>query len=218
MAERLAALIPAAGSGERLGKGPKAFVPLGRRPLLAWALDAVQDVVDEVVVAVPAGDEERARAIAHGADVVPGGVTRQETVRRLLERTSCELVVVHDVARPFLARDVRDRVIVATRAMGAASAAIGLRDTIVDAQSGKAVDRDRLRAIQTPQAFARELLARAHADAHRTGAVATDDADLVRRLGHEVALVEGSPWLLKITTPDDLRMAERLAGAWHDAG
>jgi 2-C-methyl-D-erythritol 4-phosphate cytidylyltransferase len=171
----------------------------------------------EVVVAVPVGAEARARELAPEALVIAGGATRQATVAALLGRTDCRWVVVHDVARPFLAADVLARVVAGARTSGAATASLALRDTVVAVDSGETVDRDRLRAIQTPQAFARELLLEAHSDAAEAGVSATDDTGLVRRLGRDVTLVEGSPWLLKITTPEDLRLAAGLAGAWRDA-
>lgn len=217
MADRIAALIPAAGAGERLGRGPKAFVELAGRSLLRWSVERLASFAAEVVVAVPAGAEERARELVPEAAVIAGGATRQATVAALLDRTDCPFVLVHDAARPFLAADVRARVVAAARASGAATASLALRDTVVAVDTGETVDRDRLRAIQTPQAFARDLLLEAHAHAARTGASATDDTGLVRRLGRDVTLVEGSPWLLKITTPEDLRVAAGLAGAWRDA-
>lgn len=215
MVDRVAVLVPAAGSGERLGLGPKAFVELGGRPLLAWTLDSLGSWADEVVVAVPPGTLEAATSLAPNALVVTGGATRQDTVRAMLDRVSAEWVLVHDAARPFLPADVRDRVVAAARSSGAATASVPLRDTVVDSLTGATVDRDRLRAVQTPQVFRRELLARAHERARGVNETATDDTALVRRLGHEVILAEGSSWLLKITTPEDLQLAAGLVEVWH---
>lgn len=210
----VAALIPAAGSGERLGLGPKALVRLPGGTLLRYAIDACLGVADQVVVAVP-GQLQRALASEFPeAKVVAGGASRQETVRRLLEATQAEFVLVHDAARPFLERAVAVRVLEAARSSGAATAAIRISDALVTALDGQAIDREPLRAVQTPQAFARELLAEAHERARREGREALDDAALVRALGHTVTLVEGSSWLLKVTTPADLELARALAATW----
>lgn len=210
----VAALLPAAGSGARLGLGAKAFVRVGDRSLLAWAVEALRGAVDEVIVAVPAGAEARARREVPDAGVIEGAATRQGTVARLLEATSAPWLLVHDAARPFLPRAVVDRVLEATRASGAASAALPVVDTLVDAETGATVPRERLRAVQTPQGFRRDWLLAAHRAAARDGIEATDDAALVRRLGHEVRLVEGSALLRKITTPEDLRLAPALEALW----
>ncbi len=210
----IAGLLAAAGQGLRLAAGPKAFVTVGDRTLLEWAVLALGDVVDEIVVAVAADDTARARALVPGVRVIEGGDTRQATVARLVEATGAELVLVHDAARPFLPEAVARRVVAGARAGGAASAALRLADTIVEVDSGLTLERDRLRAIQTPQGFLRSVLREAHARARAEGYEATDDAALVRRLGREVELVEGSPLLHKITTPDDLRLAGAFEELW----
>jgi 2-C-methyl-D-erythritol 4-phosphate cytidylyltransferase len=219
MAERIAALIPAAGGGERLGRGPKAFVALGGRPLLAWAVASLLPWVDEVVVAVPAADLERAREVVASLGgprrtrVTTGGATRQATVAALLEAVEAEVVVVHDAARPFLDAATIRAVIAAARDHGACSVGQAVSDSLVRSDDGAPVDRDALRAVQTPQAFRREVLARAHAAAARDGVAATDDAGLVRRLGVPVAWVEGGAHLFKVTTVADLHLAEAVVAS-----
>lgn len=213
---KVAALVAAAGQGVRLGAGPKAFVVVGDRSLLQWAVMALGEVVDEVLVAVPPDDLGRACREVPGALVLAGEATRQATVARLVEATDAEWVLVHDAARPFLPAAVVRRVLAAARARGAASAAIHVADTIVEIDHGTTLDRERLRAIQTPQGFRRNLLLEAHARAQAEGVSATDDAALVRRLGRPVALVEGSPLLHKITSRDDLRLATALEGLWWE--
>lgn len=218
MAERVAALIPAAGRGERLGRGPKALVPLAGRPLLCYALAAFLGRVDEVIVALPAGAESEALArCAPFVDVRPvravaGGATRQETVERLLGASSARWVLVHDAARPFLDPDTLERTVAAVREHGAAAVGLAVADTLVT-HAGEPVDRDALRAVQTPQAFERTLLERAHQAARARGAVATDDAGLVRALGHPVAWVDGAAHLLKVTTAADLQLAEAMVAS-----
>jgi 2-C-methyl-D-erythritol 4-phosphate cytidylyltransferase len=214
-AERFVGLIPAAGLGMRLGLGPKAFVPLGGRILLAWAVEALAPHVDEVVVAVPEGFDARARAAVPGATVVLGAASRQATVSRLLEACTARWVLVHDAARPFLPVGVARAVVASVRQHGAVTVALPVADTLFDVRAQRTVDRSDLHAIQTPQAFERTLLLRAHARAAESGDEATDDADLVRRLGHPVALVTGSPWLHKITGGNDLALAEAMVSAWR---
>ncbi len=210
----VAGLLAAAGQGLRLAAGPKAFVRVGDRTLLQWAVLALQDVVDDIVVAVGEADVTRAQALVPGARVIAGGASRQATVARLVRATEAEIVLVHDAARPFLPEAVARRVTAAARSAGAATATLRLADTIVEVETGVTLERDRLRAVQTPQGFLRSLLLEAHARAEAEGFEATDDAALVRRLGGQVALVEGSPLLHKITTPDDLRLAEALEELW----
>jgi 2-C-methyl-D-erythritol 4-phosphate cytidylyltransferase len=211
---KVAGLLAAAGQGVRLAAGPKAFVRVGDRTLLQWAVLALQDVVDDIVVAVGEADVARAQALVPGARVIAGGASRQATVARLVRATDAEVVLVHDAARPFLPEAVARRVTAGARSAGAATAALRLADTIVEVETGVTLERDRLRAVQTPQGFLRALLLEAHAQAEAEGFEATDDAALVRRLGRQVELVEGSPLLHKITTPDDLRLAGALEELW----
>lgn len=210
----MAGLVAAAGLGTRLAAGPKAFVRVGDRSLLQWAVAGLEPVVDEIVAAVGADDVARARAQVPAVTVIAGGDSRQETVARLLAVTGAAYVLVHDAARPFLPASVARRVLAAAREGGAATAALAVADTIVDADTGETLARERLRAVQTPQGFERGLLEEAHARAAEEGATATDDAALVRRLGRRVRLVEGSPLLHKITTPEDLRLAAALEALW----
>lgn len=225
MADAVAGLLPAAGTGERLGRGPKAFVEVAGRPLLVWAAAALAPWVDELAIAVPDGARRRAAALLErwlpGREVrwVGGGPSRQATVARLLEAVASDWVIVHDAARPFLDGGTVRSVLAAMRAHGACSVGVRVADTLVRVADGAPVDRAELRAVQTPQAFRRTLLLRAHAEGARAGATATDDAGLVWRLGEAVAWVEGGTHLFKVTTPADLRLAEAVAaGARHAAG
>ncbi len=219
MTERSAALVPAAGRGDRLGLGPKAFVEVGGRSLLAWSVAALAPWVDEVIVAVPADAVDRAQRALTGSTVtssvrvIEGGADRQATVRTLLAATSADLVLVHDAARPFLPAATVRAVLAATRAHGACSVAVDVADTLVEAIDGTPVDRARLKAVQTPQGFRRVLLERAHAQADAEGFVATDDAGLVRRLGVAVAWVPGDSHLFKVTTAADLALARAWAAS-----
>ncbi len=207
-------LIPAAGHGERLGLGPKAFLRVGGRTLLEWALDAFSEAA-EVLVALPPGVSPP-RGLR--AAFMEGGRTRQESVARLLEAASLSLVLVHDVARPFVSRNLVERVLKAAQAQGAAVPVLPVPDTLIRPEGeayGAVLPREALRLVQTPQGFFTALLREAHAYARKRGLSATDDAQLVQALGYPVSLVEGERTAFKITYPEDLVLAEALARAWN---
>lgn len=212
---KIAALIPAAGEGTRLGKGPKAFLPLGEGSLLSHAIAAFENQVDEIVVAI--SETMRAEIYNHvdaNVRVTRGGKLRQETVYHLLQQTTADIVLIHDAARPFLPAKIIQDSIEAVEHYGAATVTRPVADTLIRKATGEVVARDELRAVQTPQSFRRDLILRAHEEALAKHIEATDDAALVRLLGHEVALVEGSSWLEKITTPDDYERAQALVEVW----
>lgn len=215
----VAAIVPAAGRGERLGAGrPKAFVLLRGRTLLEHAVDALHNGgVDYVVIAAPPGEEDVVRRIVPAATVVTGGDVRQDSVRRALVALppDADVVLVHDAARALVPAAVVRRVIDAVRAgADAVIPVLPVADTIkeVDARDAVArtVDRTSLRAVQTPQGFRRDVLVRAHAEA---AAALTDDAALVEQLGVQVETVVGSPEAFKVTTPFDLAVAEAALAA-----
>jgi 2-C-methyl-D-erythritol 4-phosphate cytidylyltransferase len=212
------ALIVAAGRGERLGIGspptPKAFVRLGGRPMLEWSVEVLAQVCDQVVVALPPGVHAPAGTIG-----VVGGAERSLSVRAALQAAAGDPVLVHDAARPLVTVDLAQRCLDAldARDLDAAIAAAPVTDTIKETGDGDVVertlDRSRLWAIQTPQAFRREALERALALSDDIVAAATDDAALVESLGGRVGIVEAPRENLKVTTPLDLRVAELLLGA-----
>lgn len=212
---RVAALIPAAGSGTRLGLGPKAFVPVEGRTLLGRSAAALAPHVHEVLVALPAGldlpGDVPGRAVL-------GGDTRQASVLALLRATDADVVLIHDAARPFLPARVIHDLLAAVQEVGAATAALPVADTLVRADPaggwGTLTPREGLWAVQTPQAFRRAALIAAHEAALADGHAATDDAGLIARAGQPVALVPGDARLLKVTTPGDLLLAQALARVW----
>jgi 2-C-methyl-D-erythritol 4-phosphate cytidylyltransferase len=222
---RTVALVLAAGRGERLGHAlPKGLVPLAGRPLLLHALAALA-AVDEVEGLIPVvpGDArdrfEQALAAAPGlaklAPAVVGGRERQDSVRAGLAArpATAELVAVHDAARPCVRADAVRRVIEAARATGAAILATPARDTIKRDVAGWVVEtppRAECWAAQTPQVFRVEILREALAKAESDGRLGTDDAQLVEALGVRVCVVPGDADNLKITTPEDLAIAERV--------
>ena len=202
-------LLVAAGKGERLGKGvPKALVPVLGKTLLEWTLSRFP-TVDEVLVALPPGTRPPPGL---NARFLEGGKTRQESVYRLLKEATGELVLVHDAARAYVVPEAVHRVREAAQKTGAAVPAIPVPDTLVEGSThyGRVLDRSRLRLVQTPQGFSRELLLRAHEAALREGKIATDDAQLVRALGHPVALVPGDRRMFKVTYPEDLELLAAL--------
>jgi 2-C-methyl-D-erythritol 4-phosphate cytidylyltransferase len=207
------ALIVAAGSGERLGAGrPKAFVELAGRAMLAWSLDAIRAAgISEIVVALPPDTAAMARWTG-----VPGGATRSESVRAALAAAppDDDEIVVHDAARPLVEPEIFAATLAALADADCAVAAAPVPDTIKEAGEDRLVtatlDRSRLWAIQTPQAFRRTALEQALAVPDEVLAAATDDAWLVERTGGTVRVVESTPANFKVTTPHDLRIAELL--------
>ena len=215
------AVVPAAGSGERLAAGvPKAFYQLDGRTLVERAVDGLLEsgVVDRVVVAVPADRTDRAKLIlGRGATVVAGGTNRVESVSRALEAVADaqepDFVLVHDAARALTPPELVVRVVEALRAgYPAVVPALPVSDTIkaVDAVGAVVATPERagLRAVQTPQGFVTELLLRAYQQAG--AAEFTDDASLVEHIGGQVQVVDGDPLAFKITTRLDLLLAQAI--------
>jgi 2-C-methyl-D-erythritol 4-phosphate cytidylyltransferase len=213
------ALIVAAGQGERLGNDrPKALVPLSGRPMLEWSVERLKRVagIERIVIALPAGALDAAPA---GTIAVAGGRVRSESVRLALEAAGDgDPVVVHDAARPLASTELFERALAELERSGADAviAAAPVTDTIKEVgEDGRTVartlDRTRLWAVQTPQVFRRAALERALTQASdQLLATATDDAWLIERAGGIVRVVESDPSNLKITTPLDLSVAERL--------
>lgn len=224
-----AVIIPAAGHGRRMGQPgrPKQYIPLLGDPIILWTLRACAAAgpVRELVLVVAPEDVEYCRArlqdawqVAKPVTVAAGGDSRQQSVRAGLDalRQPVDLVAVHDGVRPLLDPALLERVLSAAWRHGAATVAVPLKDTVKLVDGGwveSTPPRARLRAVQTPQAFRRELLVEAHQRAAAEGAEATDDASLVERAGHRVAVIDGSYSNIKITTPEDLLVAEALLRA-----
>ena len=212
------AVVAAGGRGERLGAAtPKALVLLGGEPLVVHACRALRSAgVEDVVVAAPADNVEAVAQLLPDARVVAGGSTRTESVRRALAELSSnvDIVLVHDAARALAPASLIRRVVDAVDAgADAVVPVVAVADTVkqVD-RTGvvvATVDREMLRAVQTPQGFRRSVLARAHETAGDV-ADATDDAGLVERIGVTVHTVSGAPEALKVTTRADLLLAEAM--------
>ena len=213
------AVIVAAGRSARMGGIDKLIAELGGLPVLRRTLLAVAAApeVEEIVLVVRPGREEELAAAAGPClklrAVVPGGETRQQSVLAGVQALSpgCELVAIHDGARPLVTPAVIARCVDAARRFGAAAAAVPVKDTIKRADpEGRVVDtppRAALWAVQTPQVFGRRAYLEAAEAARRDGADCTDDCQLFERLGREVRLVMGDYRNLKLTTPEDFLTA-----------
>ena len=234
MPENVALIIPAAGVGARFNGGNggraqagvrKQYLPLAGRPILLRTLDrfkAIPGIVQRVLVVHPddyglTQQEWGAELAAAGVtEIVPGGTARQESVRRGLAvlRDDVTIVAVHDAVRPFVSRRAIEQSIRMAAEYGGAVVACKMVATVKRADDkGRIVQtlpREELWMAQTPQTFRRDLLVQAHASAERDGISATDDSFLLERLGMTVMVVEESPNNLKITTPEDLQLAEAM--------
>jgi 2-C-methyl-D-erythritol 4-phosphate cytidylyltransferase len=221
-------IVAAAGRGTRIGGDlPKQYLPLNGVPILLRAVRPFAshpDVAQVVVVLAPADAESPPAFLAEmegeALAITAGGRERSDSVAAGLRalRAGCEIVLVHDGARPFVDRGVIDAVIAYARAGDGAVAAIPVSDTIKEAAGtdptviGRTVPRAGLWRAQTPQGFPRRLLEQAYARAGAGASGATDDASLVEDCGGTVRLVPDSPRNIKITTREDLAVAEALAG------
>jgi 2-C-methyl-D-erythritol 4-phosphate cytidylyltransferase len=218
--EKVGAIIVAAGSSRRMGGIDKVFVPLGGKPALVWVLDAFEscELVNQIIVVVNTKNIERCRKLvaeerwSKVSDICAGGRRRQDSVAAGLSRLNhCQWVIIHDGARPLVTKDLIERGLKAAEETGAAIAAIPVTDTIKIAGDDRIVrqtpPRQNLWAVQTPQVFRLNIIARAYKQAK--GEV-TDDASLVEKLGYKVKLYMGSYDNIKITNPDDLALAEAL--------
>jgi len=222
------AVIVAAGGSTRMRGSDKLFADLGGVPLLARTLQAFQDspAVDRIVLVLSSANLERGRALAAEYGIgklfaaCEGGPRRQDSVRLGLEALGpCEWVLVHDGARPLVSAEAIERGLAAARETGAAVPAVPVADTVKlaapDGTVERTLDRSRLWAAQTPQVFRYDLLLRAHREVSTDPSAAlraglTDDAAMLEALGLPVKLFVGSATNIKVTTPDDLRLAEAI--------
>ena len=218
------AIIAAGGRGARLGGArPKQLLTLGGRPILQRSIDAFvsSDRVTDLVVALPADlaadPPDYLRSRSKRIEIVAGGERRQDSVANAFARvpSGADVVVIHDAARPLVSELLIQRTIDAAAEHGAAITAVAATDTVKRGDArGLIIDtlpRNEIFLAQTPQAFRTYVLREALALADR-GGEATDEAMLAERAGHHVRLVDGDPRNLKITTADDLEIAERLLG------
>jgi 2-C-methyl-D-erythritol 4-phosphate cytidylyltransferase len=216
-------IVPAGGSGERLGaERPKAFVVLAGKTLLERSVEALRPVCDRVVAAVPQSPQPSALSpqpsalSPQGLEFVVGGASRSASVRNAVDAApEADVFVVHDAARPLAAPELVRRCLSALEdGVDGAIAAARVTDTVKEASPDgrvlRTLDRSSLWAVQTPQAFRADVLRRALDVDDHTLARATDDATLVEAAGGTVLIVEASPENLKVTCAQDLELAEAL--------
>jgi len=225
---RIAAILPAAGLGTRMGHDkPKQFLELDGLPLLIFTLRrlAACSEISEFLIATLAEEEAHlkelvaAEKLGRPVRVVVGGGTRQESVGKALAQVgeNVEIVLVHDAVRPLVTREQTERVLAAAREHGAAIVGIPARDTVKEVKRTSVpgdvalitatIPRERVVLAQTPQAFRAKLLRDAYVLAARDDFNASDEAGLVERLGHDVYVVSGSTRNLKVTRPGDMELA-----------
>ena len=213
------AVIVAAGNASRMGGIDKVMAPLQGEPMLLRTVRTFQecDAIKEIVIVTREDLLERVSAMCGKFDkvmaVVVGGKDRPESVNNGLNALSkkVKLAAIQDGARPLITWQVIDRTVRAANSYGAAAPAIAVKDTVKEVQGGVVVntpDRSKLQAVQTPQVFDFDLLRGALKKAAQDGAAITDDCSAVERLGFKVKIVEGDERNIKITTPQDLKIAE----------
>ncbi len=215
---KIRVIIPAAGSGERLGGDlPKQYLPLGGKPVLTHVLEKFKDY--PITVAISPDHEDLYRQASNDFDntqFIAGGNTRKQSIYNALQSfsnlNSNDLILIHDAARPFVRADEIEAVIAKAAETGAATLASPLSATLFDSKTGETVDRSDKWAIQTPQVFRADWLLEAH-KRFKDDDSFTDDSGLIRALGHEVALVRSGRHNFKITTMQDYDMAQTLINA-----
>lgn len=214
MAEaRVSALLPAAGIGSRLGLGDKAFLELAGKPLLCWVAEKAGKVADEVIVAVPPERLSEARDWLPDCTLIAGGPSRHASVDRLAHAAAGDLLLIHDVARPFASIALMQAVLDAAGRIGCAGAMLDPEVPVARLRDGRVVEalpRYEAAVFQAPQAFARELLLRLLRDAAEAGWEPQSTLQLAVQAGLPVAAVPGEKSNIKITTADDWRLAQLL--------
>jgi 2-C-methyl-D-erythritol 4-phosphate cytidylyltransferase/2-C-methyl-D-erythritol 2,4-cyclodiphosphate synthase len=231
------AIVPAAGEGRRMGPGTaKVWRSIGSVPVLALTLRALRQApsIEAICLVVPPGEEERFWRLLHEHGltvelIVAGGAERQESVYNGLKAAKdwpgwrvgpdCRLVAIHDAARPLIAAATIERAVAAAAEYGAVGVGVRVKDTIKEvAPEGEIVGtppRERLWAIQTPQVFRLPLILAAHQAAVDAGFLGTDDCVIAERAGYTVRMVNGDYQNIKITTPEDIAVAEAFMGQKH---
>ncbi|HTZ40859.1 MAG TPA: 2-C-methyl-D-erythritol 4-phosphate cytidylyltransferase [Syntrophales bacterium] len=226
---RTVAIVPAAGSGNRMGgELSKQYLTLGGIPILVRTLKVLEEcpLVSALLVVVPPTDIAIMRdsvlapwKLKKVAGVIPGGKERQDSVRAGVEALDpdADIVIIHDAVRPFITIDLISHCIRAAGQEGAVTVGVPVKDTMKevspDGRVLRTCDRSLLWLTQTPQAFRRDIIESAHRAAVRDGFRGTDDTSLVERMGIPVRMIQGDYNNIKITTPEDLVIAEALLAA-----
>ncbi len=221
---KITAIIPAGGSGRRMQSSEaKQYLLLKGIPLLVHTLRTFQgaSIIEDIVLVVPAADVARIKsdivdafAMTKIRRVVAGGRERQDSVRNGLAAlpADCEIVLIHDAARPFVSPTLIEKAVDGAMREGAVAVGVRARDTIKHCDGeGRVIDtldREQIWMAQTPQAFRRATIVAAHQKAQEDNFYGTDDAALVERMGIPVRMIDGNPDNIKITTTEDLAWAE----------
>lgn len=222
----MSAIIPAAGRGERMGNSvSKQFIKVKGIPILAYTIRIFEELkeINEIFLIIPPLEMElylkeiiEKYNFKKVLKLIPGGSRRQDSVYNGLKeiREDTDIVVIHDAVRPFTDKDIIKESIDSAYMFGGAAAGVEVKDTVkMGSEDGfiyKTLDRSRLIFIQTPQAFKREILTKAYSMAYIDNIKGTDDASFVERLGYKIKIIKGSYKNIKITTPDDLIIAENF--------
>ena len=220
------AIIPAGGAGKRLkAQKAKQYLLLNYLPVLVHTLKAFEQakVIDEIILVLPSNDVASAQkqlinkyGLTKVIAIVDGGKERQDSVRNGLAAINgkCDVVVIHDAVRPFVTQELINQVVAAAKSFGAASVGVKAKDTVKEIKKDNLVaatiPRQNLWLTQTPQAFKFDLLKKAYTAAYRDKYYGTDDASLAEKIGAKVKMIDGSYENIKITTQEDIIIAEAL--------
>ncbi len=222
--QQVIVLIVAGGAGQRFGgETPKQFLPLADQPLLLRTVAPFQEAasIDGICLVVPEAFQDTVSAECQSAGfdkvawIVAGGVERQDSTRAGFETIpACEIVLVHDGARPLVGVDLIEQVVAGARKKGACVPGVKVRETLKRVAAAghvlTTVDREEYTTIQTPQGFRYPILAEALAGAAADGFCGTDESMLIERMGFPVCVVPGTADNIKVTTPEDLAVAAAL--------
>jgi 2-C-methyl-D-erythritol 4-phosphate cytidylyltransferase len=220
---KISAILLAAGKGERFGE-KKQFIKLKGEPLFQYSLNTLNkiDEIDEIILVLPEEDIERIKIFSFkNVKKVKGGDERQESVYNALKEIESDIVIVHDAARPFATESMfLDGIKNIKKGYDGSITAIKAKDTIKKVKDNKVIEtlnREELYIVQTPQTFKTEILKKAHEKAIEYKFVGTDDSSLVERIGGNITINKGSILNFKITTKEDLILANCLAGKGQKA-
>ena len=215
-------VIPAAGQGKRMNAGKnKQFIELDGMPVIVHTLNVFEQDPEctGILLVVNPNEKDIFTQLADRYGIhkikgmISGGSERQHSVYNGLKTASSEIVLVHDGARPFIKKNMINKLVKAASEDGAATVAVPVKDTIKRVQNSEVietVERSSLWAVQTPQAFRLSAILAAHEEASQSGFLGTDDASLIERSGSKVHVVEGDYTNIKLTTPDDLLIAKAI--------
>ncbi len=230
MKTKVVAIVPAAGLGKRFGGSErKTFIKISGTPLLLYTLRALHKIgsITEIIPVMRQEDMNRGLEFieSHGLSkikqIAQGGRERQDSVNNALGliKEDC-LIMVHDGVRPFVSPDVTQRLLKEIKGSESADGADGVvpglrvKETLKEIDNVglvfSTVEREQFRAIQTPQIFPFSVIKKAYEKAYKDGFYATDDAALVERMGGKVKVIEGDPFNIKVTTPDDMNIVEYM--------